>query len=148
MKPLDPLAFNQINRRLKKLRDASPDTQIRSGWVRYMRQALGMTLSKLAKHAHLSIGTIAQIERGEAAGKITLKSLKKIAEAMECEFVYAFVPQDDLELILKKAALKKAKLLLATADTHMSLEDQQVKQSMESRIERLANRLIEKGDVW
>lgn len=148
MKLLDRLGMNQVERRLKKLRQSFKDTTIRQGWVRYMRQALGMTLNKLAKRSGLSIGTVAQVERSETVGTVTINTLKKMAKALECEFVYAFVPKDDLDTILKKAAIKKAAQVLSTADVHMGLEDQQVEQSLEERIHRLADELIEKGDVW
>ena len=40
---------------------------------------------------------IAQAERGEAKGKVTIETLKRMAEAMECEFVYAFVPKKNIQ---------------------------------------------------
>lgn len=148
MKPLDRLAKNQINRRLKALRMHSQDTKVQPGWVKYMRRALGITLKQLAKQTGVSISTIAHIERSEAAGTASLNTLKKIAAAMECELVYAFVLKDDLETALKKAARKKARQILAIADTHMTLEDQRVEQSRQERIERLADELIQKGNIW
>lgn len=67
---------------------------------------------------------------------------------MECEFVYAFVPKKSVKDILNKNALDKATRILLVADTHMELEDQQVTQDIKIRIKSLANKLIEKGDVW
>lgn len=151
MKPLDRLAQEQVNRRLKALKTYSEESKIQPGWVKYIRRALGMTLQQLAKRAGLSVSTIAHIERSEAAGTASLNTLKKVAAALECEFIYAFVLKndaEDIEAILKKSARKKAREILAVADTHMTLEDQQVKQSLEERIERLAEKLIQKGDVW
>lgn len=148
MKPIDRLAKDQINRRLKSLKTHYQDTKVQPGWVKYMRCAFGMTLKQLARRTGLSTSTIAHIERSEAAGTASLNTLKKIAAAMECEFVYAFVLKDDLDAVLKKAARKKARQILAIADTHMTLEDQQVKQNLDERLERLADQLIQKGDVW
>ncbi|OFZ55974.1 MAG: hypothetical protein A2428_09505 [Bdellovibrionales bacterium RIFOXYC1_FULL_54_43] len=71
-----------------------------------------------------------------------------MANAMECEFVYAFVPKTDIDELLKQAARAKAKRTLASADVHMTLEDQRVEQSLEERVELLASKLLEKGDVW
>ena len=148
MKPLDHLALVQIERRLKSIRVALKDTKVRPGWINYMRQALGMTLQKLAERAKVSKSTIAQAERGEAKGKITIETLKKLAESMECEFVYAFVPKKTIKIILKEKAFEKAKRILLEADTHMTLENQRVEQDIKVRIERFADTLIEKGDVW
>ncbi|MGK5081952.1 helix-turn-helix domain-containing protein [Bdellovibrionota bacterium FG-1] len=148
MKELDSLAIEQANRRLKSIRKALPDTKVRPGWIRYMRQSLSMTLKQLATRTGLSIPTVAQAERGEAVGKVTINTLKTMAQAMDCELIYAFVPKTDLDQLMKKAALKKAAILLSTADVHMTLEDQRVNESVEKRIERLAEKLLKKGDVW
>jgi predicted DNA-binding mobile mystery protein A len=145
---LDPLALSQINRRLKSLRKSQKDANVRPGWIRYMRQSLGMTLKQLAGRAHLSTPTVAQAERGEAAGKVTLATLRKMAHAMECELVYAFVPKTDVDVLMKNAAQEKAKRTLTAADVHMALEDQRVTRSIEERIERLARKLVAEGDVW
>ena len=148
MKSRDELAMHQIERRLASLRKAEKDSRVRPGWIRYMRNALGMTLKNLSMRAGVSIATIAQAERSEAKGKVTVETLRTMAAAMECEFVYAFVPKNKLKEILQSQAELKAKKLLKSADVHMSLEDQQVKQSMSERIERLAAKLIETGEVW
>src|SRR4051812_11027573 len=133
MKTKDPLAIAQVNRRLRTLREMSPNAAVRPGWIRYMRQALNMTLKQLAGRAKLSLPTVAQAERGEAAGRTTISTLKKMAEAMNCDFVYAFVPKTDIEEVMKQAARAKAKRTLAAADLHMTLEDQRVDQSLEER---------------
>jgi predicted DNA-binding mobile mystery protein A len=148
MKPLDRLAISQVNRRLKSIRKAMSEATVSQGWIKYMRIALNMTLKKLAERSQSSIASVAQAERGEVAEKVTLKTLKQMATAMDCEFVYAFVPKTDIETILKNAAIEKARQVMATADTHMNLENQGVKQNIEVRIKRLASKLLEKGDVW
>lgn len=148
MKEPDSLAIEQINRRLGVLRKIVPDARVRPGWIRYMRQALHMTLKQLAARAGVSTPTVAQAERNEAAGKLTISTLKTMAEAMQCEFVYAFVPKTDIDELMKKAAFEKAKLILATADVHMTLEDQRVDDSPQKRIQRIADKLLKKGDVW
>ena len=148
MKLLDDLALTQVERRLKTIRVAFKEAKVHPGWINYMRHALGMTLQKLAERTKVSKPTIAQAERGEAKGKVTVETLKKLAEAMECEFVYAFVPKKTIKIIVKEKALEKAKRILLEADTHMILEDQRVEQDIKTRIERLADTLIEKGDVW
>jgi predicted DNA-binding mobile mystery protein A len=148
MKPLDNLALAQIERRLKVIRTAFREAKVRPGWIKYMRQAIGMTQQNLAERVKVSKATVAQAESGEAKGKVTVDTLKKMAEGMECEFVYAFVPKGTISAIQKEEALKKAKRLLLKADTHMTLEDQRVERDLNNRIEDLANTLIKKGDVW
>jgi predicted DNA-binding mobile mystery protein A len=148
MKELDPLAITQVNRRLNSLRNILPETNVKQGWIRYIRQALQMTLAQLAERSGLATPTVAQAERGEAQGKITLQTLKTMARAMDCEFIYAFVPKDDLDKMMRTAAREKAKRILETADLHMTLEAQRVTEPLEQRIERLADKLLKTGDVW
>jgi predicted DNA-binding mobile mystery protein A len=148
MKPLDHLAISQANRRIKTIRQAFQGEKVHPGWIHYMRQTLNMTLKKLAERVGVSIATVAQAERGEAAGKVTIGTLKAMAQAMECEFVYAFISKVDIDELLKKKALEKAKQILSRADTHMTLENQRVEQNFQDRLEMLANKLFDKGDVW
>lgn len=148
MKPKDSLAIAQVNRRLRAIRKIIPYTQVRPGWIRYIRSSLNMTLKQLAEKTGLSLPSIAQAERSETAGRASIATLKKMANAMECEFIYAFVPKTDIDELMKQAARAKAKRTLTSADIHMTLEDQRVEQSMQERVELLANKLLEKGDVW
>ena len=148
MKSSENLAKAQVERRLKTLRGAFKDAKVRSGWIRYMRQAMGMTLKNLAKAAGISIPTVAQAERKEKEGKVNIETLKKMASAMDCEFVYALVPKKSVQKIRKERALAKAKSILLRADVHMTLEDQVVKQKLSERVDRLAEKLLKKGDIW
>ncbi len=148
MKPLDDLAISQAERRILAIRSVIGQLKVKPGWVYFTRRTLNMTLEKLAERVGVSKTTVAQAERREVEGKLTMETLKKMAAAMNCDFVYAFVPKESLKDILEKQALVKAKKLLKSADTHMLLEDQQVKSSREERISMLATKLLQKGDVW
>ncbi|OFZ83433.1 MAG: hypothetical protein A2583_09915 [Bdellovibrionales bacterium RIFOXYD1_FULL_53_11] len=121
---------------------------VSTGWIRYMRQSLGMTMKILANRTGLSIPTIAQAEKGEIAGRITIGTLEAMAKGMNCDFVYAFVPKTNIDKMIKNEALTKAKRILSNADTHMTLENQRVKQPFEERVRALAGILLKKGDVW
>lgn len=142
------LNLKNAQKRRESLLMALPAMQVRPGWIKYTRFILGMTLKELAKRAGLAVPTVAQAERREAEGKVTLETLNKLAEAMECEFVYAFVPKKDVEEVLRGKAVEKAKRIILKADTHMKLEDQQVTEDLQFRIDMLAEQLLEKGKVW
>lgn len=150
MKPLflNSTAFAQVTRRIESLRSIKEKASVREGWIKYMRTALGLTLSDLAKLASLSIASVAQAERRETEGQVSLSTLKKMADAMECELVYAFVPKKDLNTMIHDKAFDKARKTLNLADLHMKLEDQKVTGDEKERIERLAKKFIEKGDIW
>lgn len=145
---LNSISFKNAGKRRERILSVIESMKVNPGWIKYMRSVLGMTLKDLANLTQLSLPTVAQIEKREAQGKVTLETLAKMAEAMECELVYAFVPKENLTDLIEKKAFEKATESLANADTHMSLEDQKVKGELESRIERVAQKLIEKGKVW
>jgi predicted DNA-binding mobile mystery protein A len=148
MKPPDKLAMKQIERRLQNLRSIAKDAAVRTGWIHYMRQAMSMTLSTLAKTTGLNQATVQQIEKREIAGKVTIETMRKIALAMDCEFVYAMVPKQELNFLLKKKAVTKATRIVLQADVHMTLEDQRVSEDIKDRIDRIAEDLLAKGDIW
>ncbi len=142
------MAFTQFERRIKPLRKHIDSFQIRNGWINYVRSVLGIKLSTLARLAKTTASTVQQAEKREAQNKVTLETLRRMAHAMDCEFVYAFIPKKEVKELVNDRAYTKAKRILARADTHMILEDQKVKQDFDERVQRLANKLIETGDVW
>ncbi len=142
------LSLSQIERRLDSLRAVKDKAQVKDGWIKFMRNALGLTLNDLSKLVSLSRIRIIQAERREIEGKVTIATLKKMAEAMDCDLVYAFVPKKDIKTTIYDKAFEKARKTLGLADLHMKLEDQKVEGDEKERIERLAKKFIEKGDIW
>lgn len=65
----------------------------RKGWIKTIRTALCMTPSQLGERMGISRSTVYQLQRAEEEYSISFRSMKKAAEAMECEFVYWFVPR-------------------------------------------------------
>ena len=148
MKLPEKLAMKQIERRLKNLRGFAKEADIRTGWIGYIRRAMCMTLGTLAGAAKLSQATVQQIEKRETAGKVTLATMRRIAAAMDCEFVCAIVPKRGLNDFLKEKAAIKAARIVREADVHMTLEDQKVSAAIKDRIERITEELLAKGDIW
>lgn len=145
---LDKLAIKNAEIRRRRLLRIESSMRVKPGWIKYIRTVLGMTLKDLSKLANLSLSTVAQAERGEVQGKISIDTLKKFANAMECEFVYAFIPKNDISDTLHKKAIEKAKRTILKVDIHMSLEDQKVTENINFRIKTLAEKLLEKGKIW
>ena len=85
----------------------------RSGWVREIRTALGLSQSQLAKRAGVSRATVQQMERAEAQRRITLASLDKLAAAMGCRVAVAIVPKGgSLDDVRRRQATAKAEAIL------------------------------------
>lgn len=64
------------------------------GWLRAVRDAVGLQQTEVARKLGVTRQTYTQLEQAEARRTITLKSLDKAAEAMDCEVVYFLVPKE------------------------------------------------------
>lgn len=117
------LARKQLDRRLAPLRAVKPVVPPR-GWLRAIREALGMTARQLAARMKVAPSRISAIEKAEVSGTTTIKTLREAAAALDCTFVYAFVPNKPLEEILRDRAAQKAALDVARLDHTMRLENQ------------------------
>ena len=107
--------------RLAPLHGINPPTK---GWVRAIRDALGMTARQLAGRLGVSQQSVARIEKDELSGSVTVKTLRHVAESLDCVFVCGFVPRSSLETTLRKQAELIASRRLAQASQTMTLEDQ------------------------
>lgn len=76
-----------------KIRSASFPTQY-PGWIRHTRRGLQLSRTSLAKKLKVSRITYSQYEEGEENGSISLLKISQVAEALDCEFVYAIRPKN------------------------------------------------------
>ena len=121
------------------------------GWIRTVRKALGMSGAALARRLGVTRALVSNTEKSELGGGVTLKTMQKMAMAMNCRFVYAIVPEEDVEELLRKRAIEKARRLVKAAGVQMALEDQALsKKSMEDQVQRLADEMLEQSssDLW
>lgn len=110
----------------------------RGGWLRAIREALGMTQSQLGARASISRQSVQDFERAEADRRITLESLDKLARAMGCRMVYALVPENgSVDAVRERRALALAEVMLQPADHSMKLEAQGVTTPERERQRRL-----------
>lgn len=96
----------------------------RDGWVRAVREALGMSLADLAARMHVAESTVLRLERGERAGTTQLDTLRRAADALDCELVYALIPRTALAEQVDEQAHRVARRTLAAVVHTMALEDQ------------------------
>ena len=97
------------------------------GWVRAIREALGMTQAQLAARLGISRQSLQGLERAEADRRITLDSLDRLAKAMDCRLVYALVPEKgSLDGVRARKAKALADELLKSTEHSMTLEAQGV----------------------
>lgn len=113
------------------------------GWVAVIRKGLGMSVRQLAERIGITQQSISELETREMDYTITLKSLRKAAEAMDCQLVYALVPRKGkLKDIVQRQALKKARSLVEPVDHTMMLEAQAVG-NLEEKIKQTAAELTQ-----
>lgn len=121
------------------------------GWLRTVRTALGMSGTQLAKRLGVTKSRVSKAEQDEPLGSVTLKTMRNMAEAMDCKFVYAVVPNENVDVIIGQRAKEKARLQVKAASTYMALEAQSLnKEQLEFEIERIAAQIIDKmpSDFW
>jgi predicted DNA-binding mobile mystery protein A len=94
------------------------------GWLRAIRDALGMTGAQLARRLKLSPARIYRIEQDEVAGRLTIRTMRRVAEALDCVFVYGFVPNTSLQEAVRRKAEAAAREKLSRLSQTMHLEGQ------------------------
>ena len=122
----------------------------RGGWIRAIRVALGMTVQQLAQRAGISQPSVSQMEKSEAAGRIRLDTLQRIADALDCELVYALVPRRPLSEVVSERRKKVAMQRYSRAAHSMALEnqlDESSKTILDAKIEAII-RDIRPQEVW
>lgn len=136
-----------LDQRLAELRPIERFTVPRTGWIKALRESLAMSQADLARKMGLTQAAVASMERSEASDKIQLDTLRRVADTMDCDLVYALVPRTGLESTLRGEARRKlAPHLRAVAQT-MSLEDQDSTPEAELIEDEIA-RLIASGRLW
>jgi predicted DNA-binding mobile mystery protein A len=138
----------QVSRRLEELRPMQLHTKGISSWIEYVRLGLGMGLSQLAARVGVAQSSLSGSIKLEKEGRITIKKLKEIAEAMDCELVYGFVPKIKIEDMMREQATKKTIGLMDQADSHMDLEDQKVTLDKKERMKDLVEERIFSKYLW
>jgi len=145
---LRKIRAKQIEKELNMLQSLSCPKE---GWVKTIRQTIGMNTRQLGERCNVSSERIIKIEADEAEGRTTLNTLEKAAKAMDCKLVYAFVPLSGILEFIEKTAENKAKAQLERASHHMVLEDQKVSnQALNDQIEILKDELLRNNikSIW
>ncbi len=100
------LKRKQLDARLKLIAKTSAP---RDGWIKTIRSALGMSAAQLGRRLGLSQQGVADLERREKSGSITISTLATAAEALNCDLSVAFVPKSALEETVRRQAEAKAR---------------------------------------
>jgi len=144
----EPRARAALERDLGRHRD-EPTPRPRAGWIRAIRDAIGMSTRQLAAIAGVSPGRISRIEASERDGTVTLATLEKVARALGCRVEYVLVPDRPLEDVVQQRARAKATEQVSGVAHTMALEDQRPSSDFLDRtIADLAASLVDKRGLW
>jgi predicted DNA-binding mobile mystery protein A len=94
------------------------------GWLRAVRESLGRSLRVQAGRLGITAPSLYQSEAAEAQGRITLGQLRKLAEGLDCELVYALVPKQPLSRMVEEQAERLARQEVLGVAHSMGLENQ------------------------
>jgi predicted DNA-binding mobile mystery protein A len=145
-------ANEQLDKRFARIKPLAMEAARPSrGWIRAIREALGMTTAQFAKRLGVHQPRVIELERGEATGNITIKSLERAAEALGCRLVYALLPEEPLTDTIRKRATLVANRQLSSVQQTMRLEAQEVTdtgQQKEAHQKLVDNLLRRPARLW
>ena len=142
------LTRKQLDQRFAPLQSSNLREVPRGGWAKTIRRALGMTSQALGSRIGIGQSAVSQLEASEEAETITLASLRKLAQGLQCQLVYAMVPESTLDEIVRQQAQRRAKSIVESVSSSMELEDQGVSvEDQKRQIETLARSLLTKSST-
>jgi predicted DNA-binding mobile mystery protein A len=117
-----------------------------TGWIRTIRDALGMSSQVLAKRMGCTRANITALEQREKKQTISLEMLEQVAKSLDCKLVYCLVPLESLDKILEKQARAIAKKRIRIINHSMKLEEQGLNQKQLQRQEEELVQELLRGD--
>ena len=108
MASLNAQARSRLDDRLDAARSVAEQPRPHGGWIRAIRQALGMSGREFADRLGVTQQTIPDIERSEQRDTIKLETLRRAAAALDCDLAYVLVPRRGLDELVTQQARRKA----------------------------------------
>ncbi len=143
------VARQRLDKRLSAFKPESRLAVPPKGWIRAIRDALGMSALQLGTRIGVKPQSVADLEKSEAYGTIQLKTLRKAAEALDCTLVYALVPNSSLEDAVQTRAREIARKELARIGHTMDLEAQGLSHAdRETQVDDYVREHLRERDLW
>lgn len=149
MVSINAQARSRLDARLKRLRSLGEEPRPHKGWIRAIRDALGMSSRELATRMGVAQQTIPDLERSEQRGTIKLETLQRAADALDCDLVYFLRPRRSLDELVTSQARHKAAQHLWRVAHHSRLEDQAVTdEDTAAQLDDLAAQFVDRRGLW
>ncbi len=109
-----------------------------------------MSTYELAARMGIAQSRASKLERAELEGSVRLCTLGRVAEALNCRLVYAIVPDESLEHIVRSQAERKAEEVLGTDTWAQSAVGSQpfTADVMGERLVAMAYYLVDRRGLW
>jgi predicted DNA-binding mobile mystery protein A len=134
------LLRRQLDQQFSQIRPLLKIERPNQGWIKTIRKALGMTLRQLGKRIGIRPQVLHNMEKAEVNYSISLKTLQKVAKALNCRVVYFLVPETPLEEMVDLQIQKKAKAVVEIINHSMQLEKQE---TSDKEVQQQITRLID-----
>jgi predicted DNA-binding mobile mystery protein A len=142
-------ARDSLDRRLAALRPVDRFDRPSRGWVRAIRDALGMSTTQMARRLGVDQSNVVRLEQSEMNDTVRLGTLRRAAEALDCTLVYALVPNSSLTDAVAAQTRKVAAAELASVEHTMLLEAQDLEdEGRDKRVAEYAAGLIDDRRLW
>ena len=139
----------RLDQRFSSMKPESHYRPPPKGWIRAIRDALGMSGAQLGRRMGVKAQSVADIEKSEASGTIQMKTLRRVAEALDCVVVYALIPKSSLEDVVQRRAREIARKELIRIAHTMDLEAQGLSQEeREEQVETYIHDHLRERDLW
>ena len=150
LSPKNRRARAALDRQLAAYRSAYGQATPPRGWLRAIRDAIGMNGQQFANRLGVTWQSMSDLEASEAAGTITLNSLKKAAAALNGRLVYAILPDAaSLDEMVNQRAAQIARRDLSRVGQTMRLEDQETAtDTLDERLDDQIAEHVRDGDLW
>jgi len=145
------VAREQLDKKLDSLKTFATSGIPQQGWIKTVREALGLSARQLGEKAGIDQSRISRLENAEKDGSLKLSSLQKVAKGLNMRFIYGFVSENTLEEMVRSQARKIALRRLKQLDNTMRLEkqelsDEEQKKALEDMIEKIL--VDQPKDFW
>jgi predicted DNA-binding mobile mystery protein A len=137
------LELRQLSDRLGALKESVPLRSPPDGWLKTIRRALGMRTGQLAKRLRVSQPSVVHAEEREVNGTISLQTLRRFANELDCDLVYFLIPRSSLSQSVERRAELIARAESVAVANSLGLEWQVIPSlAMAEQIDRQKDALI------
>ena len=150
-KDFGKLRTRQLDHTFDRLSPLRSVDRPRKGWLKAIREALGMTVEQAAERLEVTKSMVSKYERAELDETITLATLRRVASALDAELMYTVLPRKSIEELRRERALTAARRRVQSVHKSMALEDQAVSaEERERQIAELADELLKERPrtIW